>query len=79
LQNIKSRPVFQLSIRLNNLQKLLESFLDELIDRETHVAANAKEMSHKKSLEEQSTALLKGQTDWLEPCPRLQKSPWLLR
>jgi len=49
------------------LQKLLESFLDEVIDRETYVAAKAKEMSQKKSLEEQSTALLKGQADWLEP------------
>ena len=71
-------------------------------------------MSQKKSLEEQSTALLKGRADWLEPfqnwiltarnageiavsgslqekrvlasksvrlepCPRLQKSPWFLR
>jgi site-specific DNA recombinase len=49
------------------LQKLLDSFLDELIDRETYVAAKAKEMSQKKSLEEQSTALLKGRADWLEP------------
>jgi hypothetical protein len=49
------------------LQKLLESFLDEVIDRETYVAAKAKEMSQKKSLEEQSTALLRGRADWLEP------------
>ena len=49
------------------LQKLLDSFLDELIDRDTYVAAKAKEMSRKKSLEEQSAALLKGRADWLEP------------
>jgi hypothetical protein len=61
------------------LQKLLDSFLDELIDRETYVAEKAKGMSQKKSLEEQSSALLKGRADWLEPCPRLQKSPWFLR
>jgi hypothetical protein len=32
-----------------------------------------------KILEEQSAALLKGRSDWLEPCPRLQKSSWFLR
>jgi hypothetical protein len=49
------------------LQKLLDSFLDELIDRESYVAEKAKGMSQKKSLEEQISALLKGQVDWLEP------------
>ncbi len=49
------------------LQKLLDSFLDELIDRETYVAEKSKGMSRKKSLEEQSDALLKGRADWLEP------------
>ena len=49
------------------LQKLLDSFLDELIDRETYVAEKSKGMSQKKSLEEQGNALLKGQADWLEP------------
>ena len=36
------------------LQKLLDSFLDGIIDRETYVAEKAKGMSQKKSLEEQS-------------------------
>ena len=49
------------------LKKLLDSFLDELIDRETYVAEKAKAMSQKKTLEEQSNALLKGRADWLEP------------
>ena len=49
------------------LQKLLDSFLDEIIDRETYVAEKAKWMSQKKSLQEQSTALLTGRADWLEP------------
>ena len=49
------------------LQKLLDSFLDEIIDRETYVAEKAKLMSQKKSLQEQSTALLTGRADWLEP------------
>ena len=42
-------------------------FWTELIDRETYVAEKAKGMSQKKSLEEQSAALLKGRADWLEP------------
>ena len=41
--------------------------MDGIIDRETYVAEKAKGMSQKKSLEEQSTALLKGRADWLEP------------
>jgi hypothetical protein len=49
------------------LQKLLDSFLDGVIDRETYVAEKSKGMSQKKSLEEQSSALLKGRADWLEP------------
>ena len=49
------------------LQKLLDSFLDEIIDRETYVAEKAKWMSQKKSLQEHSTALLTGRADWLEP------------
>ena len=49
------------------LQTLLDSFLDGVIDRETYVAEKAKGMSQKKSLEEQSSALLKGRADWLEP------------
>ncbi len=55
------------------LQKLLDSFLDEIIDRDTYVAEKAKWMSQKKSLEEQSSALLKGRADWLEPFQR-----WIL-
>ena len=49
------------------LQKLLDSFLDGVIDRDAYVAEKAKGMSQKKSLEEQSNALLKGRADWLEP------------
>ena len=55
------------------LQTLLDSFLDEIIDRETYVAEKAKGMSLKKSLEEQCEALLKGQANWLEPFQR-----WIL-
>ena len=41
--------------------------MDGIIDRETYVAEKSKGMSQKKSLEEQSNALLKGRADWLEP------------
>src|SRR5208283_3250551 len=44
-----------------------DSFLDEIIDRETYIAEKAKGMSQKKSLQEQSSTLLTGRADWLEP------------
>ncbi|MDE3068608.1 MAG: hypothetical protein KGJ60_13820 [Verrucomicrobiota bacterium] len=49
------------------LQWLLDSFLDELIDRETFTAEKAKWMSRKKTLEEQTAHLTAGRADWLEP------------
>jgi hypothetical protein len=49
------------------LQKLLDSFLDGVIDRNDYTAEKAKLMSQKKSLEEQSSTLLRGRADWLEP------------
>ena len=49
------------------LQRLLDSFLDELIDRETFTVEKAKLMSQKKTLEEQKTRLMAGRADWLEP------------
>lgn len=39
------------------LQKLLDSFLDGVIEREDYSAEKTKLMSRKKSLQEQSTAL----------------------
>ncbi len=49
------------------LQRLLDSFLDELIDRETFTGEKAKLMSQKKTLEEQKSRLMAGRADWLEP------------
>ena len=49
------------------LQKLLDSFLDEIIDREAYVTEKAKCMSQKKTLEEQISRLSQGRADWLEP------------
>ena len=62
--------IAKISLRL---QRLLDSFLDELIDRETFTTEKAKLMSQKKTLEEQSSALSVGRADWLE---RFQK--WIV-
>jgi DNA invertase Pin-like site-specific DNA recombinase len=51
----------------NKLQRLLDSYLDQDIDRETYVNKKAELMSEKKSLEEQSSNLGQKQTGWLEP------------
>jgi site-specific DNA recombinase len=49
------------------LQKLLDSFLDGIVDREEYTAEKAKLMSQKKTLEEQKGRLAAGRADWLEP------------
>jgi predicted transcriptional regulator len=49
------------------LQKLLDSFLDGLIDRETFTPKKAELMSLKKSLEAQKAAHAAGRANWLEP------------
>ena len=49
------------------LQKLLDSFLDNLVDREMFTAEKAKLMSQKKTLVEQNERLKAGRADWLEP------------
>ena len=49
------------------LQRLLDSFLDELIDRQTYLAKKAELMSEKKSLEEKMSDLALGQCGWVEP------------
>jgi hypothetical protein len=51
----------------DRIQRLLDSFLDELIDRETFAVEKAKLMSQKKTLEEQKARLTAGRADWLEP------------
>ena len=60
----KRAEIEQINLRL---QRLLDSMLDGIVEREVYVAEKAKLMSQKKSLEEQSSALLKGQNSWLEP------------
>ena len=49
------------------LQRLIDSFLDELIDRQTYTHKKAELMSQKKSLEEKMSDLALGQCGWVEP------------
>ncbi len=49
------------------LQRLLDSYLDQDIDRETYTAKKAEIMSQKKSFEEKLSKLTLGQNLWLEP------------
>lgn len=49
------------------LQRLLDSFLDALIERDEYTAKKALLMGQKKSLEGRIAALSAGRADWLEP------------
>ena len=49
------------------LQKLLDSFLDGVIERKDYTAEKTKLMSRKKSLEDQIGAFSTSQETWLEP------------
>jgi len=49
------------------LQRLLDSYLDQDIDRETYTNKKAEIMSQKKSFEEKLSKLTLGQNLWLEP------------
>ena len=51
----------------SKLQRLLDSYLDQDIEREIYLAKKAELMSEKKSLEEQSSKLTLGATAWVEP------------
>ena len=49
------------------LQRLLDGYLEQDIERETYRAEKTKLMSEKKSLEEQISKLEQKQNDWVEP------------
>ena len=51
----------------SKLQRLLDSYLDQDIDRNTYLDKKAELMSEKKSLEEQSSKLTLAATAWVEP------------
>jgi hypothetical protein len=60
----KRTEIEKLNLRL---QRLLDSFLDAVIEREEYTAEKAKLMSQKKTLEEQIKALSGNPKVWLEP------------
>ena len=49
------------------LQRLLDSYLDEVIERDVYLVKKAEIMSQKKSLEEQMSDVAVGQSGWVEP------------
>ena len=49
------------------LQRLLDTYLDEIIERDIYLAKKAEIMSEKKSLEEQMSDVAVGQSGWVEP------------
>jgi hypothetical protein len=51
----------------SKLQRLLDGYLDQDIDRDTYLDKKAELMSEKKSLEEQSSKLTLAATAWVEP------------
>ncbi len=51
----------------SKLQRLLDSYLDQDIDRETYLAKKAELMSEKKSLEERNSKLTMTSAAWVEP------------
>ncbi len=59
----------QLEIKTINdkLQRLLDSYLDQVIEREVCLEKKAEFLSQKKKLEEQITTFQKSKTAWLEP------------
>ena len=64
LAALKRAEIEKINLRF---QRLLDSFLDEVIDRETFTVEKTKLMSQKKTLEEQKARLMAGRADWLEP------------
>ena len=56
------------------LQRLLDGYLDQLIDQETYKTEKNKLTSSKKSLEENLLTLERTQTGWIEPF-----SKWIIQ
>ena len=57
----------KISALSQKLQRLLDSYLDQDIEREVYLEKKAAFMSEKKSLEERSVTLQEQQTGWIEP------------
>ncbi len=62
--------------RINfRLQRLLDSLLDGVVERDEYAAEKIKLMSQKKTLEDQNRALSAGRSTWLEPFTEWILSP----
>ena len=57
----------KLNVISQKLERLLNGYLDQDIEREIYLAEKAKLLSTKKSLEEEMTSFSHKQNDWLEP------------
>src|SRR3989338_2616052 len=57
----------RIKVIATKLQRLLDGYLEQDIDREIYRTEKAKLLSEKKSLEEQTTRFEQKQNDWLEP------------
>ena len=57
----------RIKVIATKLQRLLDGYLEQDIDREIYRTEKAKLLSEKKSLEEQMTSLEQKQNGWLEP------------
>ena len=64
----------QISVINQKLQRLLDGYLDQLIDQETYKLEKNKLTSSKKSLEENLITLERTQTGWIEPM-----SKWIVQ
>ena len=57
----------RIKVITQKLQRLLDGYLEQDIDREIYRTEKSKLLSEKKSLEEQNIKLEQKQNDWLEP------------
>ena len=57
-------------------QRLLDSYLDKDIDRESYLVKKEELLSFKKTLEEQIARIQQTHHAWLEPFSFRPKSPW---
>ena len=60
----------EVSLRAGKLQRLLDSYLDQDIEREVYLAKKAELMSEKKSFEENLSKLTLNKNIWVEPMKR---------
>ena len=64
----------QISVINSKLQRLLDGYLDQLIDQDTYKTEKNKLVGQKKSLEENLITLERTQTGWIEPM-----SKWIVQ